>query len=41
MEGSAPFSFLDAVREEDVEVVKIGPKSLNVLQVTLRIRFTA
>ena len=34
-------AFLDAVREEDVEVVKISPKSPNILQVTLRIRFAA
>lgn len=32
-------SFLDALREEDVEVAKIGPEGTNALKVTLRIRF--
>jgi hypothetical protein len=35
------FSFLDALREEDVQVVWVGPKSQKTLQVTLNIRFTA
>jgi len=33
--------FLSSVRQEDVEVVAIGPKRSNVLQVTLNIRFSA
>ena len=33
------FAFLDAVREGDVEIVKIGPVERDVLQVKLRIRF--
>jgi hypothetical protein len=32
-------SFLDALREEDVEVAKIGPEGKNALKVTLKIRF--
>jgi hypothetical protein len=35
------FSFLDALRESDVEIVRIGPKGHKTLQVTLNIRFTA
>ena len=35
------FSFLDALRESDVEIVRIGPKGAKTLQVTLNIRFTA
>ena len=35
------FSFLDALREQDVKVVRIGPKAYNVLEVTLKIRFSA
>jgi hypothetical protein len=34
-------AFLDALQEDDIEVVKVGPKGLNVLQVTLNIRFSA
>jgi transcriptional regulator with XRE-family HTH domain len=32
---------LYSIREKDVEVVAIGPKKSNVLQVTLNIRFSA
>jgi transcriptional regulator with XRE-family HTH domain len=35
------FAFLDALHEEDVEVVRVGPKKNNILQVTLNIRFSA
>jgi len=35
------FSFLDALREEDVKVVEIGPRGESVLQVVLKIRFPA
>ncbi len=35
------FSFLDAVREKDVEILQVGPKGYKTLQVTMRIRFTA
>lgn len=36
------FSFLDALRKENVEITKIGPEGeTSVLQVTLKIRFTA
>jgi hypothetical protein len=34
-------SFLDEVHARDIEVVKVGPKSASVLQVTLNIRFSA
>ena len=33
-------SFLQEVHEEDVEIVKIGPKGERVLQVLINIRFT-
>jgi hypothetical protein len=33
--------FLHSVREDDVEIVAIGPKRSNILQVTLNIRFSA
>lgn len=33
--------FLRSVREDDVEIVAIGPKRSNLLQVTLNIRFSA
>jgi len=33
------FSFIEAVREEDVEVAEVGPEGKSVLQVTLKIRF--
>jgi hypothetical protein len=32
---------LDSIREKDVEVVEVGPKKSNVLQITLNIRFSA
>jgi len=35
------FAFLDALQEQDIKVVKVGPKRQNVLQVTLNIRFSA
>ncbi len=35
------FSFLDAVRRDDVEILQIGPKGPKSLQVTMKIRFTA
>lgn len=40
------FSFLQALRQRDVEVVEVGPlkpgpRQANVLQVTLKIRFSA
>jgi hypothetical protein len=35
------FSFLHAVQEKDVEIVRIGPKGHDALQVTLKIRFSA
>jgi transcriptional regulator with XRE-family HTH domain len=35
------FSFLDAVRPQDVEILQIGPKGPKTLQVTMKIRFTA
>ena len=35
------FAFLKGVREEDVEVVEIGPKSESSLQVVLKIHFPA
>jgi hypothetical protein len=34
-------SFIDALREEDVEVAKVGPAGKTDLKVTLKIRFTA
>ena len=33
------FSFLDALHEEDVEVVEVGPVGKSVLRVMLKIRF--
>lgn len=33
------FSFLDAVREGDIEIVEVGPVGQNMLQVKLRIHF--
>lgn len=33
------FSFLEGVREEDVEVVEVGPEGRSVLHVMLKIRF--
>jgi hypothetical protein len=33
------FAFLEAVRAEDVEVVKVGPPREGILQVTLKIHF--
>jgi hypothetical protein len=36
------FSFLEALRKENVEITKIGPEGeTSVLQVTMKIRFTA
>ena len=35
------FSFLESLRKENVEVVRIGPEGETVLQVTLKIRFSA
>jgi transcriptional regulator with XRE-family HTH domain len=35
------FSFLQLLRADDIEVVKVGPKNQNILQVTLNIRFSA
>ena len=35
------FSFIDAVRKEDVEVSRIGPEGTTVLEVRFRIRFPA
>jgi hypothetical protein len=35
------FAFLDAVRQEDVEITKIKPKGKSVLQILLQIRFSA
>jgi hypothetical protein len=35
------FEFLDAVREEDIEVVKVGREGVNLLRVALKIRFSA
>jgi hypothetical protein len=35
------FAFLELLRAEDIEVVNVGPKAKNVLQVTLNIRFSA
>lgn len=35
------FAFLDALQQQDVEVIKIGPKGQSILQVTLNIRFSA
>jgi hypothetical protein len=35
------FEFLHALQEQDIEVVKVGPRRQNVLQVTLNIRFSA
>ena len=35
------FAFLDALQEQDIEVVKVGARGQNVLQVTLNIRFSA
>lgn len=35
------FAFLQALQEQDIEVVRVGPKKHNVLQVTLNIRFSA
>ena len=35
------FAFLDALQEQDIEVVKVGARGRNVLQVTLNIRFSA
>jgi hypothetical protein len=35
------FSFIDAVRKEDVEVSRVGPQGSTVLEVRFRIRFPA
>jgi hypothetical protein len=35
------FSFLEMLRTEDIEIVEVGPKAQNILQVTLNIRFSA
>lgn len=35
------FAFLDALQQQDVKVIKIGPKGQSILQVTLNIRFSA
>lgn len=35
------FAFLDALQEQDIEVVNVGARGRNVLQVTLNIRFSA
>lgn len=35
------FSFLEAVREQDVEVVKVGLEGKSILRVALKIRFSA
>jgi len=35
------FAFLEAMREQDIEIVRVGPRRHNILQVTLNIRFSA
>src|SRR5262245_18107573 len=35
------FAFLENLRKKDVEITKIGPEGATVLQVALKIRFTA
>jgi transcriptional regulator with XRE-family HTH domain len=35
------FTFLEAMREQDIEIVRVGPQRHNILQVTLNIRFSA
>ena len=35
------FSFIEAVRKEDVEVARVGPQGSTVLEVRFRIRFPA
>jgi hypothetical protein len=35
------FSFLDAVRDEDIKIVEVGPKGNTVLQISFKIRFPA
>jgi transcriptional regulator with XRE-family HTH domain len=35
------FAFLEALQEQDIEIVKVGPREQNILQVTLNIRFSA
>ena len=33
------FSFLDALREEDIEIVEVGPEGSSVLHILFKIRF--
>lgn len=35
------FKFLEAVREEDIEIIKVGREGNNLLRVALKIRFSA
>ena len=35
------FGFLDSLQERDIQIVKVGPKGSNILEVTLNIRFSA
>lgn len=35
------FEFLDAVREEDIEIIKVAREGNNLLRVALKIRFSA
>jgi transcriptional regulator with XRE-family HTH domain len=35
------FAFLDGLQERDIEVVKVGARGENILEVTLNIRFSA